>query len=472
MYFPLGLGYLGATLHAGGHEVGVYNAEHGTRPEHWSGRSFSGWQRARKYSLYPQGLRDPNHEIWAEVRRTLIAFAPDLVGISSSAVDLHSAHCVAAIVKEVAPELPVVLGGPQATVDPIGVMRSPNVDYAVRGEGERTLLELVNRIAAGSNRVERIAGLAYRSDDEVRLVEPRPLTPDLDSLPVPRRDQLLGLGDLPPKLRQEALGQIQAARGCPFGCRFCGAHQVWGSRQPRWRAPEKVVDEACHLRDTYGLQQFVMWEDTFGLKKDRVEQLCAQMGRRAPRMGWVCLIRANLIDDRLLETIRAGGCTEVQLGVESASDRLLESMTKGVHLGQIRQSVRVIRRHRMRWHGFFVIGFPGETLDEMEQTLRLIEELEPDTAELSIFTPYKGTSYYEELDRQGRLPDDENWIEHDTSSLRNYFGGTMAPAAFREFAMQALESVDRYNAERRARRSGRHLEPCAAESAAVGASCS
>lgn len=453
MYFPLGLGYLGAILESHEHEVAVYNAEHGTRPEHWAGRTFSGWHRARKYHLYPEGLGDDDHEIWAEVRQTLTGFAPDLVGISVNAVDLHSAYKVAAIAREVASGVPVVLGGPQATVDPIGVMGDRRVDFAIRGEGEWTLLELVNCLESGSDRFAEIAGLAYRDDGVVRLTQLRRVIADLASLPVPRRDLLLGLADLPDKLRREALGQIQAARGCPFKCRFCGADRVWGSAKPRWRAPEDVVQEACHLRDAYGVTDFVMWEDTFGVKRDRVDRLCREMSRRAPQMRWVCLIRANLVDDRMLAAVRAGGCHEVQLGVESGSDRLLRAMQKGVCLADIRRAVRLIRSHGLRWHGFFIIGFPGETLEEMKQTVGLIEELGPDTAELSIFTPYQGTSYYDELAGQGRLPDDESWIEHDTSSLRNYFGGTMSPEAFREFAGQALEWVDRYNAARRASRS-------------------
>ena len=451
MYFPLGLGYLGAMLERGGHVVGIYNAEHGTKPEDWQGRTFSGWHRARKYERYPQGLRDEAHEIWAEVRRTLTDFAPDVVGVSVNAVDLHSAYRVADIAKQVNPDGHVVLGGPQATIDPIAVMNHANIDLAVRGEGEWTLLELVDSLENGSPGFGEIAGLAYRDGAKVRLTAPRPVTPEVGTLPWPRRNQLLGIGDLPDKLLWEAVGQVQAARGCPYSCRFCGADQVWGSKKPRWRSPEDIVDEVCHLRDTYGVRRFVMWEDTFGLKKDRVEQLSSEMAKRAPEMRWVCLVRANVVDDHLLRTIQAGGCDEVQLGIESGSDRILKAMGKGVGLSDTRRAVQVVQEHGMRWHGFFIIGFPSETLDEMRQTLRLIDELQPDTAELSTFTPYNGTRYYEELAGQGRLPTNPDWIEHDTPSMRNYFGRTMTADAFREFAGQSLEWVDRYNAERRER---------------------
>ncbi len=450
MCFPLGLGYLGAMLESHGHESVVYNAEHGTRPEHWQGRTFSNWHRSQKYHLYTQGLRNPDHEIWAEVRRTLSESAAQVVGISVRAPDLHAAYRVAAIAKQVMPEVPLVLGGPQATVDPIGVMGDPNIDFAVRGEGEWTFLELVNSLEDGAPVPAAIAGLAYRDGHTVRLTAARQVTAQVASLPVPRRSQLLGLKELPEKRRHEALGHVQAARGCSFGCRFCGADQVWGSRQPRWRPPDDVVDEVCHRRDTYGVQRFVMWEDTFGVKKDRVDQLCAAMGRRAPQMRWVCLIRANLIDEHLLATLQGGGCEEVQLGIESASERLLKTMNKGVQLAQIRRAVRLIQKHDLRWHGFFIIGFPGETVEEMAATLRLIEEMQPDAAELSIFTPYQGTSYHQELAAQNRVPEEEDWIEHDTPSLRYYFGGTMNPAAFREFAGQALEWVDQYNTAQRA----------------------
>lgn len=465
MYFPLGLGYVGTVLESHGHQVGVYNAEHGTCPEHWEGRTFSGWHRARKYHLYPEGLDNDHHEIWAEVRDKLIDFVPDLVGISANAVDLHSAYKVAAIARGIDSRLPIVLGGPQATVDPLGVMSDRRIDFAVRGEGECTLLELVNCLGDGSGRFAQIAGLAYRDDETVRLTGPRRVIAELASLPVPRRDLLLGLADLPDKLRREALGQIQAARGCPFKCRFCGADRVWGSAKPRWRPPEDVVEEACHLRDTYGLTNFVMWEDTFGVKRDRVDRLCREMSRRAPQMRWVCLIRANLVDERMLATMQAGGCEEVQLGVESGSDRLLKAMGKGVRLAEIRRAVQLIRRHNLRWHGFFVIGFPSETLQEMKQTVGLIEELGPDTAELSIFTPYKGTGYYQELAGQGRLPDDGRWIEHDTASTHNYFGGMMSPGAFRTFAEETLKWVDGYNAARKAERRRKASKPEADPSA-------
>jgi radical SAM superfamily enzyme YgiQ (UPF0313 family) len=457
--FPLGLGYIAAVLKKEGHTVAIYDAE--WNAEELASRGSCQYplsEMAANWGKYQECLRQPSHDVWREVEGVIREQLPDVVGITCRALDLASAVVVARLAKRANPSVRVVLGGPAATTCSDMVMEDVNVDFAVRGEGEMTMKELVRAVEVGAGDLRSIDGLWFRESRGIVRNKQRELIQDISSLPYPDRESLLNARRLPGPIYRRLMGDLVSSRGCPYRCTFCANHSVWGSRKWRGRSPEDVVGEILHVRDTHGVQHFVFWDDLFTVNRERTVAICELMLAKGANVHWVCLVRANTIDAELLRLMRRSGCVQVQMGVESGSNRILQQMKKGMTVEDFRRAARVIRRSGLPWHCFLLIGIPGETREEMAATMRLVTELRPDVVELSVFAPYPGSPLHEELKVAGLL-DSPDWLFADFLNADCCYVGTMSRAEFRDVALQGLRECDEHN--RRVERQ-RSIRPLAA----------
>jgi radical SAM superfamily enzyme YgiQ (UPF0313 family) len=455
--FPLGLGYLVAFLKKKGISARIYNADvqqpvsHGEGPLRTAARSvlraISGFSYfAKRWSSYYDRVDDLGSPIWANLRTVLRATQPKIVGISASVITVPSAAVVARIVREELPEAKVVVGGPAATTCAEQMKNDEAIDYLVSGEGERTVAELAAFILGRGKapaRREDIRGLVYREGAKVVTTERRPLMADLDSLPFPDREAMFALGEGGEIRTLYANADILASRGCPYPCRFCCAFAIWGTRRTRFRSTENIVAELVHLNTKYGQRFFVFWDDLFTANRARTVELCSRIIGSGLDIEWVCLVRLSTVDAELLALMKRAGCREIQIGVESGNDRILHDIGKDLTLATIRAKVPIIRASGINWGVFLIIGFPSETRAEMEDSLRLIEEIRPTWVSLNIFSPYPGADLFDELKAQGRLGEEsmrgEFWYPH------NNYTGTMQDEEFTRFAIRALRYADRYN---------------------------
>jgi anaerobic magnesium-protoporphyrin IX monomethyl ester cyclase len=392
-YFPLGLVSVATVLRDAGHEVAVYDADINDRP-----RLMDYAQLPEYYPRYLASLREPDHPVWQEVRRTIEHFEPQVVGISLWTTYAASSFRVAEISKTLYPACPVIVGGPHATVKPDEVLQiAPAVDYVVRGEGEKTVVELVTALADSARKdnlqLATIKGLSFRDGTAIRHNPDRDRIRNLDELPLPDRALLMKEATY----SAEDMGLIMTSRGCPFSCAFC----VTENRHVRYRSIEHVLAEVRHVRTRYGTRQFSFKDDSFTVNSRRVIEFCDALARAGLSIGWECNTRVDLVQEEVLVRMKKAGCNSIKVGIESGSEAELERMNKGITLDQARHAAALFRKTGLHWTGYFLMGTPAECLEDIYKTLAFLYELKPDFASVGVYEPFPGTAMFEEGLRRG-----------------------------------------------------------------------
>ena len=383
-YFPVGIATIGTFLKNAGQDVVVYDADCNYDPQHMD------------YSLLPQfypeyltSFHNQSHPVWVEVKDTIASVCPDIVGISIWTTYAASAFHVAKLCKEVNPNCVVVMGGPHATVKTDEILRiSSNVDYVVRGDGEITMLELARQISSGENSVSSILGLSFRNKAVIVHNPLRPAVKELDQFPFPDRSLLMNEN----RYTSEDMGLIMSSRGCPYACSYCATH----TRRVSYRSIDHVVDEIKLVKEKYGTILFSFKDDSFTVNKERVDRFCDRLLAERLNIHWECNTRVDLIDENLLRKMKKAGCNSIKVGVESGSERILKGMNKQINHEQVKNAANIFRKVGIHWTGYFMMGVPGETTEEIYQTLDLMYEIQPDFASISVYEPFPGTPMFTE----------------------------------------------------------------------------
>jgi len=381
-YFPLGLGYIAAVLIKAGHEVRLEDPE-------------------------TEGLSS------AGLAARLTAFSPGLAGISCATPSFPNAARIATLVKRAAPACMTVAGGVHVSALPAATLaQAPDLDVAVTGEGEETMLDLTRAAGAGPDALAGLPGIAYRGRDGSTIVNPRrPLIRDLDSLPFPARD-LVSLDRYVPHAHNRRGRRATTAissRGCPFGCIFCASHVALG-RGFRAHSPGYVVAELEHLAAKFGVDQVIFNDDAFTIDTGRVAAICDLIGSKGVRMAWSCFARADSISPALLRSMKRAGCFSVGFGVESGDPEILKRTGKNIALDKIREAVAQTKEAGLKTQCFFVFGIPGETRETIERTVKFAIELKPVLAFFNMMVPFPGTEEYAaRFGPEDRVPPGIRW---------------------------------------------------------------
>ncbi|MGC8940132.1 MAG: B12-binding domain-containing radical SAM protein [Candidatus Bathyarchaeia archaeon] len=326
-----------------------------------------------------------------DVKRELKAFQPDVVGITSTTPSIYEAYRVAEAAKDVREDCVVVLGGPHVTFLPEETLTEcGNADVIVRGEGEETFCELVDIIERGGS-LENVRGITYRKGDMIISTMPRPFIKNIDEIPFPSLDLL--------PVEKYELGGIRylsiiSSRGCPFKCSFCASSRLFGSCW-RGRSPANVVEELRLVHDKFRIKNIEFADDTFTLNGERAEKICDEILREGLDISWGASSRVDTINRRLAEKMRRAGCWIAYLGIESASQKILDAVGKKITVSQIVRAVKALKDAGIQVLGSFILGFPEETLESARQTITFASSLNLDYAQFSILTPYPGTPIYE-----------------------------------------------------------------------------
>jgi radical SAM superfamily enzyme YgiQ (UPF0313 family) len=344
------------------------------------------------------------------------AFKPDVlffeISSASQNTDLAVLRRTRALLGD---SVRIVFGGAYHALGTAEFLESlPELDFALAGEYEYPLLALVQALRDGAP-LAGVPGLAYRDAQGVARVTQRAAPqPDLDVFPWPERDMLpmTRYNDRPGGIPEPSL-QLIASRGCPFGCVFCAWPQLmYGGSLYRTRSPKDVVDEIESCVARYGFKSFYFDDDTFNVGKARILALCKEIKDRKLGLPWAIMARADQMDRELLETLKDAGLTALKYGVESGSQEVLKSACKGLDLDKVRQTVAITRELGIHYHLTFMFGLPGETAETARQTLALALELDADSAQFSIATPFPGSRFHETLLKKGHLVS-TNFDEYD-----------------------------------------------------------
>jgi anaerobic magnesium-protoporphyrin IX monomethyl ester cyclase len=376
-------------------------------------------------------MQDPAREVADAVRDT----QPDLVGLSGLTCEAFMLHQSAQIAKTICPGVPVIAGGPYPSSDPERLLADRNIDAAVIGEGEETLLELALRIQGEGRQfvnpanLAAIRGVAYRGEDgAVHLSPARPLIEDLDSLPQPAWDLInlrwfwarrsMSTGGVRPYL------PIFTSRGCPYGCTYC--HNLFG-RSFRARSAEGVVEEIAALRRDYGVNDFEFLDDCVNLDRRRFEAILHGLLDRGlhPKLHFPNGIRTDLLDEAQIRLIHQVGTGEISVAVETASPRLQTLIHKHLNLEKVRRNIELMADLRIFTRGFFMLGLPTETEEELRATMDFAINSRLHLAGFWIVTPFPGTPIHAQFEALGKFLDGVNHLDHDYG--RPAFNGSAVP---------------------------------------------
>lgn len=319
---------------------------------------------------------------------------PSAVGITAMTPTLPFAKRIAGLVKQVLPSAKVILGGVHATVSPESCFEDENIDFVLRGEGELSIEALLSR--GLHNELVDIPGLCRRNGGISSRGIATPVV-DLDCLPVADYDSF-------PIERyiayNESLRGIRGismliSRGCPYPCSFCAVHQTMGKKF-RIKAPEKVVDEMRRLTEKYLLEGIWFKDSIFNQCKEWFFAFCSELKRRRMGLSWQCNTRVDLANEAELAAGKEAGLVQIDLGIESGSPKSLKTLAKGIDVDQVERAVQRAKKY-VKVAGFFMIGIPGETREDIEMTFDFAKKLNLDKYTWSLFSPLPGSMLYEDL---------------------------------------------------------------------------
>lgn len=306
---------------------------------------------------------------------------------------------------------PVVVGGPHVTATQEEILRE-GADIAVIGEGEETALELVGIHRRGEGRIDPaelagIAGIAFLdAGGKLATTKSRPLIEHLDMLPPPAR-HLLPMHKYSCSIARSARTpslSIMTSRGCPGCCTFCN-HKTFGNKV-RYLSPARIVDEIMELVHSYGANDISFWDDNFLANRDVVIETCRMLKERGFDKTFSVEARVDCVDPEMLRALRWAGCEYISYGFESGSQRILDQIRKKETLGQMREAVRMTKEAGLRIRGYFIIGFPRETREEILQTIAFAKELDIDMPTFTVFVPFPGAADYILAQKEGTFDPD------------------------------------------------------------------
>ncbi len=346
-----------------------------------------------------------------DVMRRIKLFDPDIVGITATTSAMYDAYAIARIAKNLNENVFVVMGGPHVTFAPELTMREcPCIDAVVRGEGELTFRELIDALDKNKG-LKGILGLSYkdRKSGKIRNEPPRPLIKNVDEIPIPSYD-LLPMEEY--VADGTPFGTVMTSRGCPFNCAFCSSSLQFGKR---WRghSVERVIEELSILRNEYGKREIEFLDDTFTLNRRRAVDIPRRIKEEGLDVTWTASSRVNTFSEKIARAMRAGGCHTVYFGIESGSQRTLDFIGKGITPQQSIDAVKTAKKAGLRALGSFIIGFPEETREEIDTTIRFAKRVGVDFAQFTVATPYPGTRLWQYAVEHSLLLT-RNWRKYTT----------------------------------------------------------
>lgn len=378
---PLGLGYIASILLENGYKVKILDPS--------------------KKKLSIDDLID-----------IILALKPDLVGLSILTSRYNLSKELIAKIKEKLPQTKIVIGGVHVSALPEASVKDLKADYGVIGEGEYTLLELLDCLRE-KNTVKNILGLAYQHNGTIKINPKRPHIADLNSIPFPAWE-LMKPKDYPPMphqffFKKYPTAPIMTTRGCPHTCKFCAAESIWG-RKYRMRTAKNIVDEIELLITKYGVKEIHIEDDNFTLIKKHAMDVCNEIIKRKLNIVWKCPngVRADTLDNELLEKMKESGCYQLAFGIESGNQEILNNLNKKLDLKKIPKLVKAVKAAGIEIHGFFILGLPGETYETAMETIRYSKSIGLDVANYATLAYLPGSAIFNDWIKQ-RKNDSIDW---------------------------------------------------------------
>lgn len=386
---PLGLGYLATELRKDGHEVTILDCV----------RERYTFEQFKKY---------------------ISESSFDIIGFNLFSASLKEVKMSSDLIKEIKPNTITVAGGPHPSAAPEHTLTYlNNVDYGFRGEAE-TSFPLFVKLLSENNKDElkNVPGLIWREDGKI-ISNPPIFQNNIDDFEVSwdmiKPDMYGSPGSLAPK----GWTTIITSRGCPYHCTFCSTHVIAG-RRIRYRSINRIIDEMKFLHSEYNIKGFVILDENFTMNRNRVEEFCNKVIETDLKFKFMLVngVRLNTLTEELLKLMKKAGFIErMAVGIESGSDRIRKMIKKELTISEIKEKVELMNHVGFKPIGYFIIGFPTETREEMQQTIDFALSLKLYRAAIACLLPLPGTEAYETIVANDELPENFDLSKLTTDSV-------------------------------------------------------
>ena len=416
----LGIAYIASYLNKRGHDAWLYNADY------VSDKNYGNLKKIfQNFTNYQNYFKDPDNALWNEVKDKILSFKPEWVGYTSYTANISAIKIISEKVRAVDPHIKQVVGGVHATLDKNLLNTLTSIDFSIQREGEEAFTALVE-----NKDPKTIPGVISRGKDKLINTGIAPVIQDIDNLPFPEKEKFWGIPESEKK--NVDVSYICTIRGCPYKCTYCASPFHWDRKTTRLRSPESVIEEMKNLKEKYWqgtkydysasanisnkeslkiedntLVYFV--DDVFTVNKKRVKKLLRMMIDQKLGMRWKCEARADHLDDEICELMAEAGCERVKIGFESGSDKILKQVQKLETREEMLEGANMLKRAGVPFSAYFMTGFPGETDDDVRQTINFAKQIEADYYSLSVLAPYYGTELYDQLIKNGHALDKQPW---------------------------------------------------------------
>ena len=360
----------------------------------------------------PVQLIPANVEGWshAEVAERLAPNPPAYVLVPSAWGSLLDDYRLMEILRSALPDTTLVISGPNVTAEPERTLRNSAVDIVILGEPEEAILRLSQGVAWHD-----VPNIAFLEDEQLQTTERRP-PPEWEQYPLPARD-LLDLSKYTiPFSRRLPSTTLATTRGCVHRCVFCPTH-IWNKGKVRARPVDLVLQEIDELVGRYGMREIIFRDDTFTWDRERVISICEGLFERDYDLTWRCFATVSTVDQELLQTMSAAGCTQVCFGFESGDEQVLRRTGKGTTVAQGYQAVNWSRNAGLEVSGTFMVGLEGATPETIERSIQFAIDNDLDYVQVNVALPMPATAFGKRRKRKGlsSRPEIFRWSGEATS---------------------------------------------------------
>ena len=346
------------------------------------------------------------------------AFKPDMLVLNTVAASLYNDLDVANNIKSVNRSIFATAIGLQASGVPDSLLVSPfAVDAAIVGEPDIPVARIADVLSVNGN-LNEVEGIAYRKDgctvNTGRVSE----FIDIDSLPMPAWE-FFNLRNYTLPFSRKPFLLVTTARGCPHTCEFCPIWIYYG-RVPRLRSPERIADEIEYDIEKFGVRDFLFWAESFTLNEIHVAGICEEILRRNLKINWMCNSRVDNVNDQMLRLMKRAGCWLIGFGIESGSQRILDSTRKGISLDQIRRTVKMSHSAGIVVVGHVIIGLPHDDERSINETINFTRDVGLDFAQFYCAVPFPGSKLYDDARNNGWLKTGDWTMFEQNRSIVDY----------------------------------------------------
>jgi radical SAM superfamily enzyme YgiQ (UPF0313 family) len=425
---PYGLALLGALLEQAGHRVTAYDYDR---------RSVT--------------------DMLADLERVVREDKPQLVGISCLSVNRGPGEIAARKMRALGPDVPIVFGGPFPTLEPELTLRRTPADFVCIGDGDETLLDLVDALETGRS-IATVPGLAHRVEGQIRRTEERPRFTALDTLPFPKLD-LFPIHDMIEQHRldeqraqmsridmngrlpfvTDALIMVMGSRGCAWECSFCPLSK-WEGRT-LFHSPEYIVRQIEEYKRQFGWRTFVFGDNTLTYPQHQIMEICDLMVERNVDVEWICMTRADMVNRDVLDRMGRAGCREISYGIESLSQSVQKAIKKKLSVKRVPPAFELTHQAGVTSCIMLMVGNQGESRETMRESAGLAREIQPDRILINTTKVYPGTYLWDAAVKDGLVGPDyfERDVDENPFDLAPDYTGEVGEAELRE-----LERMLRY----------------------------